>query len=184
MSDNKEPVPKMSLTLSNTNFAINAPINLTDLPMKRELIETTEYADDGSKITEQNESDISESSDLENNPTEESKALDYSDHPPVDFIKKEFLLEFDFGNSLFRGQNIGFKNDSFGTRSPFLLPTQLYKNFLATLGKRRSSAAECFSLYQRNMLFPNGLGFDNSDDENGDRNADSPDEVPSLQLDI
>lgn len=170
----------MSLTLSNTNFAIKNPMSLPNIPLKRELIETTDYTDDNNKIIEQNESDNSESSDLENNPTEESKAIDYSDHHPVDFIKKEFLLEFDFGNSLFRNQNLGFKNETFGNRSPFLLPTQLYKNFLASIGKRRRNVADCYSLYQRNMLFPNGLAVDTSDDENGDRITDSPDEIPVL----
>lgn len=126
----------------------------------------------------------SEVSDLENNgPLEEANntALDYTEnalslHPVADFIKKEFLPDFDFSNP-FRNQNLSFKDGFQNARSPFLLPTQLYKTFLASLGKRRRNVAECYSLYQRNMLFSNGLGLETSDDENGDRTTDSPDEV-------
>lgn len=169
----------MSLTISNTNFAMKNAMNLPNLPLKRELLDTSEYNEDiDSKTIEHNDSDNSEISDLENNPSDETTkaALDFSEHHR-DLIKKEFLLEFEFGSNLFRNQNLGFKNESFNGRSPFLLPTQLYKNFLANLGKRRRNVAD-WSLYPRNMLFPNGLGLDASDDENnGDRTTDSPDEV-------
>lgn len=120
----------------------------------------------------------SESSDLENNgPNEEVTPLDYTEnalalHPVADLIKKEFLPEFDFNP--FRNQNLAFK-DGFQNRSPFLLPTQLYKSFLANLGKRRRNVADCYSLYPRNMFLTNNLGLEASDDENGE--TDSADEV-------
>lgn len=195
----------MSVTLSpssSINFAIKNPINLQ---LKRELIDPGDFNDNGDniqeKIDEQNHdsnhssSDNSDASDLENNGSNtdganDNIALDYTEtalglHPVADFIKKEFLPDFDFSNNLFRTQNMGFKADSFGnhTRSPFLLPTQLYKNFLATLGKRkRNTIADCYSLYPRNMLFSNNYGLDVSDDENNaDRVTDSPDEEVILE---
>lgn len=171
----------MSVTLTNANFMKN-PMNLQ---MKREF---EEYTAEGEGKLDQNDSNNSsdansEMSDLENNNEETGNAaLDYSENalslqPVAEFIKKELLPEFDFGNP-FRGQNLAFK-DGFQNRSPFLLPTQLYKSFLASLGKRRRNVTECYSLYPRNMLFgSNGFGFEASDDENNaDRTTDSPDEV-------
>ncbi|CAH4032759.1 unnamed protein product [Pieris brassicae] len=123
-------------------------------------------------------SDENESSDVENSNDNANTALDYSENtlslnPVADFIKKEFLPDFDFNP--FRNQNI-FKDGFQNARTPFLLPSQLYKSFLATLGKRRRNVTDCYSLYSRNMLFSNGFGFEVSDDENGDRTTDSPDE--------
>ncbi|CAK1546655.1 unnamed protein product [Leptosia nina] len=155
----------MSVTLSNIYVKKN-------FPMKRE------YEEFNDEKAETNFSDENESSDVENSPDDSNNtALDYTENtlalnPVADFIKKEFLPDFDFNP--FRNQNI-FK-DGFQNRSPFLLPTQLYKSFLATLGKRRRNVSECYSLYSRNMLFSNGFGYEVSDDENGDRIADSPDE--------
>lgn len=160
-----------------------------NLPMKTEFEEYS--GEDNAKMDQidNNSSDaISESSDLENNgPSEETNntALDYTENafslqPVADFIKKEFLPDFDFTNP-FRNQNFAFKDGFQNARSPFLLPTQLYKNFLANLGKRRRNVAECYSLYPRNMLFSNGFGFDVSDDDNnGDRTTESPDEVRDI----
>lgn len=182
----------MSITLSpsSINYSIK---NAIDIPLKRELVDTGEFGNEElieNKMEDQNESNHSTSdansdvSDLENNGTSpehgsESTALDYSEnslalHPVADFIKKEFLP--DFSSNLFRSQNIPFKADSFGNhaRSPFLLPTEIYKNFLASLGKRkRNSLTDCYSLYPRNMLFSSNFGLDVSDDEN---NGDSPNE--------
>ncbi|KAJ2939464.1 hypothetical protein O0L34_g10895 [Tuta absoluta] len=175
----------MSVTLSNSNMFLKNPMNLQ---MKREFDEFNVEENDN-KI-DQNDSNLSsdnsEISDLENNgPNDETNipnttALDYTEntlslHPVADFIKKEFLPDFDFTNP-FRNQNFNFK-DGFQNHSPFLLPTQLYKSFLASLEKRRRNMADCYSLYPRNMLFSNGLGLEASDDEtNGDRVTDSPDE--------
>lgn len=154
----------MSVTLSNIYVKKN-------FPMKREFDDFNEEKD--AEVF----SDENESSDVEN--SNDNTALDYSENalslnPVADFIKKEFLPDFDFNP--FRSQNI-FKDGFQNARSPFLLPTQLYKSFLATLGKRRRNVADCYSLYSRNMLFSNGFGYEVSDDENGDRIADSPDEV-------
>lgn len=173
-------VPIMSVTLTSTNLFMKNPMNLQ---MKREFEDFNTEDNKMDNIDSNNSSDgHSETSDLENNgPNEDTTtALDYTEnalsmHPVADFIKKEFLPEFDFSNP-FRNQNLGFK-DGF-QNSPFLLPTQLYKSFLASLGKRRRNMAECYSLYPRNMLFSNGFGLEVSDDENnGDRVTDSPDEV-------
>jgi hypothetical protein len=172
----------MSVTLSNTNFLKN-PINLQ---MKREFDDYSTDATDGKmdQNDSNNSSDAnSEISDLENSgPNEDgATALDYTENaltlqPVAEFIKKEFLPEIDFSNP-FRNQSLTFK-DGFQSRSPFLLPTQLYKSFLANLGKRRRNVADCYSLYPRNMLFSNGFGLEASDDENNaDRISDSPDEV-------
>lgn len=194
----------MSVTLSSTsinNYSLKKPM---DLPLKRELVDNGEFNNEDNLDNKNNEpidsistSDgNSEASDLENSgPSSEGVAnniaLDYTEnslnlHPVAEFIKKEFLPDFDFGNNLFRNQNVGFKADGFGNhaRSPFLLPTQLYKNFLATLEKRKRNMADCYSLYPRNMLFTNNFAPDVSDDElNGDRNTDSPnDEVNYLIL--
>ncbi|XP_039761297.1 uncharacterized protein LOC120634630 [Pararge aegeria] len=147
--------------------------------MKREF---EEFSSEENKERNESFSDAnSEASDVENNPNEEvNTALDYSENaltlnPVADFIKKEFLPDLDFTNP-FRNQNLTFK-DGFQNRSPFLLPTQLYKSFLATLGKRRRNVADCYSLYSRNMLFSNGFSLDTSDDENNlDRISNSPDE--------
>ncbi|KAH9628945.1 hypothetical protein HF086_006314, partial [Spodoptera exigua] len=153
-----------------------------NLQMKREFEDFNTDENKMDPIDSNNSSDgNSETSDLENNgPNEDATAaLDYTEnalsmHPVADFIKKEFLPDFDFSNP-FRNQNLGFK-DGF-QNTPFLLPTQLYKSFLASLGKRRRNVAECYSLYPRNMLFSNGFGLEASDDEtNGDRVTDSPDE--------
>ncbi|XP_061724477.1 zinc finger protein rotund-like isoform X2 [Cydia pomonella] len=172
----------MSVTVSNSNVFIKNPMNL---PMKTEFEEYS--GEDNAKMDQidNNSSDAnSESSDLENNgPNEEANntALDFTEnafslHPVADFIKKEFLPDFDFANP-FRSQNFTFKDGFQNARSPFLLPTQLYKNFLVSLGKRRRNVAECYSLYQRNMLFSNGFGLEMSDDENNvDRTTESPDE--------
>lgn len=164
---------KMSVTLSNTNIYKSA------MNLKREF---PEFNSDEAQNKDQHDSNSSEgnseSSDLENNgPNEEATPLDYTGnalalHPVADLIKKEFLPEFDFNP--FRNQNLAFK-DGLQNRSPFLLPTQLYKTFLANLGKRRRSIADCYSLYPRNMFLANGLGLEASDDENGE--ADSADEV-------
>lgn len=168
----------MSVTLSNSNVFMKK----MNFPMKREF---EEFNSDDNKDQNETFSDAnSEASDLENNPTDEgsSTALDYTEnalslHPMADFIKKEFLPEFDFTNP-FRSQNLAFKDGFQNSRSPFLLPTQLYKSFLATLGKRRRNVADCYSLYSRNMLFSNGFGLETSDDENNaDRITNSPDEV-------
>ncbi|KAL4712569.1 hypothetical protein ACJJTC_007585 [Scirpophaga incertulas] len=171
----------MSLTLSSANF-MKSPMNLQ---MKREFEEYNVEGND-SKMDQNdsnNSSDAnSEISDVENNgPNDEGNtALDYSENalalqPVADFIKKEFLPEFDFSNP-FRNQNMTFK-DGFHNRTPFLLPTQLYKSFLASLGKRRRNVADCYSLYPRNMLFPNSFSLEPSDDDNNaDRISDSPDE--------
>ncbi|KPI99580.1 hypothetical protein RR46_01269 [Papilio xuthus] len=151
--------------------------------MKKEY---EEYNEDNKDHIDSNGSSDgnSEVSDLENNgPNDEANntALDYTEntlalHPVADFIKKEFLPDFDFTNP-FRNQNFAFKDGFQNARSPFLLPTQLYKNFLANLGKRRRNVAECYSLYPRNMLFSNGFSGDMSDDEsNANGTSDSPDE--------
>ncbi|CAG9796183.1 unnamed protein product [Diatraea saccharalis] len=169
----------MSVTLTNTNYMKN-PMNLQ---MKREF---EEYTEGNEEKIDQNDSNNSsdansEISDLENNGLNDDggTALDYTENtltlqPVAEFIKKEFLPEFDFGNP-FRNQNLTFK-DGFQNRSPFLLPTQLYKSFLASLGKRRRNVADCYSLYPRNMLFSNSFGLETSDDENADRITNSPEE--------
>lgn len=171
----------MFVTLSNSY--IKNPMNLQ---MKREFEEFNGDAND-SKIdqNDNNSSDAhSETSDLENNgPGEETAALDYTENaltlnPVADFIKKEFLPDFNFSNP-FRNQTLSIK-DGLQNRSPFLLPTQLYKTFLASLGKRRRNISDCYSLYPRNMLFSNGFGTEVSDDENGDRTTDSPNEVNKI----
>lgn len=167
----------MSVTLSNSNVFLKKQMNY---PMKREF---EEYSNEESKERNENFGDAnSEASDVENNPNDETNtALDYTENaltfnPVADFIKKEFLPELNFTNP-FRNQNLTFK-DGFHNRSPFLLPTQLYKSFLATLSKRRRNVADCYSLYSRNMLFSNGFSLDTSDDENNlDRISNSPDEV-------
>ncbi|CAH0731515.1 unnamed protein product, partial [Brenthis ino] len=150
-----------------------------NFPMKREFEEfNSENKDQDNSFSDAN----SETSDVENNPSDEgaSTALDYTEntlslHPVADFIKKEFLPELDFANP-FRNQNLSFKDGFQNARSPFLLPTQLYKSFLATLGKRRRNVADCYSLYSRNMLFSNSF-LETSDDENNtDRISNSPDE--------
>nr|XP_034836854.1 uncharacterized protein LOC117993211 [Maniola hyperantus] len=166
----------MSVTLSNSNLFLKKQMNY---PMKREF---EDFSNEESKERNDNFSDAnSEASDVENNPNDEvNTALDYSENaltlnPVADFIKKEFLPDLDFANP-FRNQSLAFK-DGFQNRSPFLLPTQLYKSFLATLGKRRRNMADCYSLYSRNMLFSNGFSLDTSDDENNlDRISNSPDE--------
>lgn len=147
--------------------------NPIDLQLKREFEETKMDNNESNNSSDAN----SEMSDLENSPDDNATTpLDYTDnalnlHPVADFIKKEFLPDFDFGNP-FRNQ-MGFNQN----RSPFLLPTQLYKSFLASLGKGRRNVADCYSLYPRNMLFSNGFRTETSDDENSGRNTDSPDEV-------
>lgn len=170
----------MSVTLSNSNVFLKKQMNF---PMKREFEEfNSENKDQDNTFSDAN----SETSDVENNPNEEgaSAALDYTEnalslHPVADFIKKEFLPELDFTNP-FRNQNLSFKDSFQNARSPFLLPTQLYKSFLATLGKRRRNVADCYSLYSRNMLFSNTF-LENSDDENNtERISNSPDEVISI----
>lgn len=146
-----------------------------NMQMKREF---EEYTENENKNDSNNSSDAnSEISDLDNhNEESDNAALDYTDntlnlHPVANFIKKEFLPDLNFTNP-FRNQNLSFKD------SPFLLPTQLYKSFLATLGKRRRNVADCYSLYPRNMLFSNNhFGMDASDDDNGDRMTESPEEV-------
>lgn len=168
----------MSVTLSNTNIYKSA------MNLKREY---PEFNSDEGQNKDQHDSNSSEgnseSSDLENNgPNEEVTPLDYTEnalalHPVADLIKKEFLPEFDFNP--FRNQNLAFK-DGFQNRSPFLLPTQLYKTFLANLGKRRRNVADCYSLYPRNMFLTNNLGLEASDDENGE--ADSADEVIRINM--
>ncbi|KOB68858.1 Uncharacterized protein OBRU01_17716, partial [Operophtera brumata] len=154
----------MSVTL-NTTYMKNI------IQMKREFNDFTE--ENEQKNDSNNSSDVnSETSDVENNGEATNTALDYTDntlnlYPMADLIKKEFLPEF-YSNA-FRNQNLTFKD------SPFLLPTQLYKSFLATLGKRRRDVADCYSLYPRNMLFANNFGLETSDDD-GDRTTDSPEE--------
>lgn len=154
----------MSVKLSNV--FLKSPI---DLQMKKEFEEFTNEDNKVDQNDGNNSSDcISEASDLENNgPNEESTntALDYTENtlsynPVADFIKKELLPEFDFANP-FRTQNLAFKDDFQNCRSPFLLPTQLYKSFLASLGKKRRNVADCYSLYPTNMFFAN-------DEENND----------------
>ncbi|CAB3242656.1 unnamed protein product [Arctia plantaginis] len=169
----------MSVTMTNPNLFMTNPINLQ---MKREFDEFTTDENKMDQVDCNNSSDgNSESSDLENNgPNEDTTtALDYTENalsmnPVADFIKKEFLPDLDFSNP-FRNQSLGFKNGF--QNAPFLLPTQLYKSFLASLGKRRRNMTDCYSLYSRNMLFSNGFGLEASDDEaNADRVTDSPDE--------
>lgn len=171
----------MSVTLSNSNVFMKKQ---NEFPMKREFEEfnpeDNKDQNDNSAFSDAN----SESSDLENSPNDESTnmALDYSEntlsmHPVANLIKKEFLPDLDFTNP-FRNQNFPFKDGFQSTRSPFLLPTQLYKSFLATLGKRRRNVTDCYSLYARNMLYTNNFGLETSDDENNaDRMTESPDEV-------
>lgn len=175
-----EIVPSMSVTLTNPNLFMTNPINLQ---MKREFDEFTTDENKMDQVDSNNSSDgNSEGSDLENNgPNEDTTAaLDYTENtlsmnPVADFIKKEFLPDLDFTNP-FRNQTLGF-NDGF-QNAPFLLRTQLYKSFLASLGKRRRNMTDCYSLYSRNMLFSNGFGLEASDDEtNADRVTESPDEV-------
>ncbi|CAK1595398.1 unnamed protein product [Parnassius mnemosyne] len=172
----------MSVKLSNSNLFMKKQPNF---PMKREFEDFNDDNDNKDQIDSNASSDVnSESSDLENSgPNDEvnNTALDYTEntlalHPVADFIKREFLPDFDFSNP-FRNQNLAFKDGFQNTRSPFLLPTQLYKSFLASLGKRRRNVADCYSFYPRNMLFSNGFPTETSDDENnGDGTSDSPDE--------
>ncbi|CAG5037515.1 unnamed protein product [Parnassius apollo] len=153
--------------------------------MKREFEDFNDDNDNKDQVDSNASSDVnSESSDVENSgPNDEvnNTALDYTEntlalHPVADFIKREFLPDFDFSNP-FRNQNLAFKDGFQNTRSPFLLPTQLYKSFLASLGKRRRNVADCYSFYPRNMLFSNGFPTETSDDENNaDGTSDSPDE--------
>lgn len=169
----------MSVKLSNTMFTKN-PI---DLQMKKEFEDFSAENKMDQNDSNNSSDGNSEASDLENNGPNEDQgntALDYTDNaltlqPVADFIKKEFLPEFDFTNP-FRSQNLTFKDSFQNARSPFLLPTQLYKSFLANLGKRRRNVADCYSLYPGNMLFPNRFSLEMSDDENNDR-TESPDEV-------
>ncbi|CAG9569888.1 unnamed protein product [Danaus chrysippus] len=166
----------MSVTLTSPNVFMKKQMNF---PIKREFEDYTDKKDDNdASFSDGN----SEASDVENNPNDEANsALDYTENtlsqPMADFIKKEFLPEFDFTNP-FRNQNLAFKDGFQNTRSPFLLPSQLYKSFLATLGKRRRNITDCYSLYSRNMLFSNTLGLETDlpDDENADRITNSPDE--------
>ncbi|VVC96383.1 unnamed protein product [Leptidea sinapis] len=146
-----------------------------NFPMKQEFEEFNDEKDSA-----ECSDGISESSDLENTLNEEpnSTPLDYTENalasnPVADFIKKEFIPDFTFNP--FNNQSLGFKDGFPNPRSPFLLPTQLYKSFLATLGKRRRDVADYCSLYSRNMLFSNGL-YEVSDDESAERSSDSPDE--------
>lgn len=162
----------MSVTLTDASLYMK---NM-NLQMKREF---EEYSEENKNDSNNSSDANSEASDLENNPADDTNtAIDYSDntlnlYPVADFIKKEFLPEFNFSNP-FRGQNLSFKD-------PFLLPTQLYKSFLASLEKRRRNVADCYSLYPRNMLFGNSFGVDASDDEAGE-GTDSPDEVIKVML--
>lgn len=161
----------MSITLSNYT-TIKNQIDIQNMPLKRE-IDTAEMTAEEAKITENYDNSASDISGSSDNETTEETNNTFDPHP-LDYIKKEFLL--DFGSNLFRNQN-PFKADSY-PKSPFLLPTQLYKNFLANLEKRRRNVADCYSLYQRNLLFSNGLGFEPTDDDGqGERSTDSPDEV-------
>lgn len=115
--------------------------------------------------------------------------------PAHDVVKKEFPVDFGFGNISKRDNFI--HNGAYpGTsaRPPFLLPAQLYKNFFANFGKRKRNVpdSECpvagFPVYPRNMLFSTGTRpsgsffFGSSDDENCDRATESPiDEVQKVK---
>lgn len=167
----------MSVKLSNTSIFMKKQTNFA---MKREFEEFD--GDEGNKdqMDSNGSSELnSECSDIENGGTgdDAGAALDYTENtlalqPVADFIKKELLPDFDFNP--FRNQSL--YKDNFQSRSPFLLPTQLYKSFLANLEKRRRNVAECYSLYPRNMLFSNGFNTE-TDEDNVDGTQDSPDEV-------
>lgn len=175
--------------------------------LQMEIQQRTNMDDDqnscGTSIS--NSIDNSNDSDLENDhPTLVPSSLSHEDintneesmasmfQPAQDIVKKEFPLEFGFSGSKTKKDSEDLISSTFpgtSTRSPFLLPAQLYKNFFASLGKRRTGPdAECpaagFQVYPRNMLFSTGnrptggLFFNGSDDENGERVTDSPvDEV-------
>ncbi|CAH2060588.1 unnamed protein product, partial [Iphiclides podalirius] len=166
----------MSVKLSNTNLYMKKQTNFA---MKREF-EEFDGEENKDQLDSNGSSDLnSECSDLENGPGDEvGTALDYTENtltlqPVADFIKRELLPDFDLSNP-FRNQSL--YKDGFHGRSPFLLPTQLYKSFLASLGKRRRNVAECYPLYPRNMLFSNGFPTETVDDDNADGIQDSPDE--------
>ncbi|GBP12262.1 hypothetical protein EVAR_6429_1 [Eumeta japonica] len=183
---------KVTLT-SNSGINFNGKQQM-NVPMKREA-ESSDF-DDSGRVNEDKTINLSTDSVLSSDEVSDIEGgahagdstnnlpLDYTENalsslPVADLIKKEFIPEFDFGNSIFN-QNMRFKTEDFRRNgTPFLLSSELYKNFLNNLGKRNSnnSLTDCYALYPRNILFSNGIGTEVSDDEsNVVRDTDSPEE--------